>query len=132
MFRLEARGDLIVNLESSGTLITIDRDRYSIFEKSRVESIAILSEIGGRLLGHEVKIECPEVHFESDGNRLKVLSKLSSNDAAGGKVAAIVLVSAAMLSLLNSIKGEDFMINDENNFTKIKNLEITRIEKILD
>jgi hypothetical protein len=132
MYRLEARGDLILNLETSGTLITIDRESYSIFDKSRKESIAILSEIGEMFLSHDTVIENPEVHFDSDGNRLKVLSRITCNDPADGKVAAILLVSGAMLSMLNSIKGEGFIINDDNNFTKIKNLEITKIEKISD
>lgn len=129
MYDIAARGDLIINSENSGILIDIDGRKYSIFEKARVESKTLFAGLRDGILKAETRIERQEVHFTSDGNRLKVSSRIRSSDLPDGKIAALSLVTAALLSIVNSIKEESFMVNDSNNFTKIKNIEITKVEE---
>ncbi|MHB1709032.1 MAG: hypothetical protein ACYCT2_06110 [Thermoplasmataceae archaeon] len=130
MYRIIAQGELIINFESAGILISIDRDKYSIFERARTAAEKQLKDYSSVIIKTEENIHSPEIHFMSDGNRLKVSSKLLADKLPAGKVAAISLVMFAIISIVDSIKGEDFIVNDENNFTKVKNVEIVSIEKV--
>ena len=130
MYRIIAQGELIINFESAGILISIDRDKYSIFERARSAAEKQLGEFSSAIITTKDEIQSPEIHFMSDGNRLKISSKLLADKLPEGKVAAVSLVMYAIISIVDSIKGEDFIANDENNFTKIKNVEIVSIEKI--
>jgi hypothetical protein len=130
MYRIIAQGELIINIDSAGILISIDRDKYSIFERARSAAEKQLREFSSATITTEENIRSPEIHFMSDGNRLKISSKLLADSLPEGKVAAVSLVMLAIISIVDSIKGEDFIVNDENNFTKVKNVEIVSIEKV--
>ena len=130
MYRIIAQGELIINFESAGILISIDRDKYSIFERARSAAEKLLGEFSSANITTKDEIQSPEIHFMSDGNRLKISSKLLADKLPEGKVAAVSLVMFAIISIVDSIKGEDFIANDENNFTKVKNVEIVSIEKV--
>ena len=130
MYRIIAQGELVINFESAGILISIDRDKYSIFERARSAAEKQLREFSSVIITTKEEKQSPEIHFMSDGNRLKISSKLLADKLPEGKVAALSLVMLAIISIIDSIKGEDFIANDENNFTKIKNVEIVSIEKI--
>ena len=130
MYRIIAQGELVINLESAGILISIDRDKYSIFERARSAAEKQLGEFSSATNTTKENIRSPEIHFMSDGNRLKISSKLLADRLPEGKVAAVSLVMLAIISIVDSIKGEDFIVNDENNFTKVKNVQIVSIEKV--
>ncbi len=130
MYRIIAQGELIINFDSAGILISIDRNKYSIFERARSAAEKQFKEFSSTAITTEENIQSPEIHFMSDGNRLKISSKILSDRLPEGKVAAVSLVMLAIISIVDSIKGEDFIVNDENNFTKVKNVEIVSIEKV--
>jgi|GEM_PF-2737880 uncharacterized protein (DUF362 family) len=130
MYRIIAQGELLINFESAEILISIDRDKYSIFERARTAAEEQLRQYSSAIVTTKEEVKSPEIHFMSDGNRLRISSKLLSDRLPEGKVAALSLVMFAIISIVNSIKGEDFIVNDENNFTKVKNVEIVSIERV--
>jgi len=130
MYRISAQGELIINYDSAEILISIDREKYGIFESARSAAEKHLKEEYSTIFHNQPGMESPEVHFMSDGNRLKISSKVISENIPDGKVAAMSLVVFSIISIMNSIKGEAFMVHDEDKFTKIKNVEITSIVKI--